>query len=512
MARVIPLRLLLLPCWLGAAAGWLAWAPMSGMLTMPDEHFFGGPMDYVVMLRTAVCEPCDILAPHLEDLQRTLNGEGLPVHFSALDVERYPEFPARYGIDDHSPGRPTILLFERRASPHPGTPLAFGGTNLPDLAKWIREVLRLPSETPHRADDAPAPRGRPVRGVRRPAAPSLPGEDVCGAGDVGLLIGGQLSHVAADAAEEQESAVVEWVGARWARFGSGLAGRADVLLRNGSCVYAAGVLSVTVDDGRGAEVPTEMAPRVAMWTPRARTWRALDADGALYPAGGPIAALATDGVALYAGGAFVLGDGARGGRYMATWGARGWAPLPAGPDAPVSTLAYDARHGLLYACGSFLRLGGAEAPQGIGVWDGARWLVPTPMRSALPPAPVVGAAGVAGAADPQVERLVDVAVGGGTLHALGSEGGIFVMRNVDAGDEAMGADDVRWWRAPELPSPLLRPSALAWAEVPRSGGAEVPIGAGAGGALYVASDFVRYDHGELACIARLDGDTWTVQQ
>ena len=88
-----------------------------------------------------------------------------------------------------------------------------------------------------------------------------------------------------------------------------------MLLRNGSCVFAAGVLGVGAAEGDSPEqqpgdVPPN--PRVAVWSAMSGRWRALDGlPAGSAPAGGPIAALARNGSSLIAVGAFLIGEEGR---------------------------------------------------------------------------------------------------------------------------------------------------------------------------------------------------------
>jgi hypothetical protein len=86
-----------------------------------------------------------------------------------------------------------------------------------------------------------------------------------------------------------------------------------------------------------------------------------------FPGGSPddrISSLAATRDALVAGGSFLSLD-ALGARYLAAYGAGGWASLPRGADTGFDdrVLCLHEEDGILYAAGWFLRAGGVEAPR-----------------------------------------------------------------------------------------------------------------------------------------------------
>ena len=318
-----------------------------------------------------------------------------------------------------------------------------------------------------------------------------------------------------------------------------LAGVARILLRNQSaCLYAAGSLrgaSVRPGGWEGDEEP------VLRWSAAAGGWAALhgplvraaaaasgQGEGGAGAAGaallyavrdGPVTALALGGDVgggsrtssggggggrlLYVGGGFTLrklggGDeaaydtssgseaaGVEPPRFIAAWDASrsAWRALGAGLDAAVSAMAYDEKRGWLYVCGAFARAGPGAAHAGMAVWDAARhvWRVPPPLARL----PTSGAS------------LVQLVLGDGVLYARSSAGRIHALR----GDGA-------WHTLPALPTQLRIASSLAWlparqqlhrdharraeGEDTSDPGASRGTGAGVGGRLVAAGDFVQY--------------------
>ena len=204
-----------------------------------DVSMLGGPLDVVVMLTAAGCEPCSVLVPHLEGLHVRLNAEGMAVHFALLDTARDSRFASVHGVmttrrivrrccssaatRTHVAQRTPILsnLPKRRACRSRHIRLAhrsiFPGTNLASLVKWLRKVLtpvRPGPKTVRPTSDG----SKPARPVRAPPQPL--GESECDGPAAGLLLGGQLQL----REHEPEASVVAWDGAGWAELGIGLAG------------------------------------------------------------------------------------------------------------------------------------------------------------------------------------------------------------------------------------------------------------------------------------------------
>lgn len=401
----------------------------------------------------------------------------------------FPQFKPHQCIRGRSPNPLASLLNHAFKSP---TQRAFPGTNLQGLVQWLRGTLQTAEE--RKATTSETPNADPTR---PPSAQRLDdtlrmirlSDTECdthpSTNQPGLLLGGQLQL-----GQQAEASVAQWDGSQWVELGRGLLGTASVLLRNGSCVYASGVLGVRGQPaggspGSNATSPRQRAmPRVVVWTAASDRWRVLDgspqtggpSEGST-PSGGPIRALARNGSTLLAVGSFHVA----GGRYVALWngGTESWSALPDGPDAPVTALALDATRGVLYVCGEFLRVGTRAAPQGIALWDGSTWFVPSPFQ------------------DPRSVQFFQLVIGGAALHALDTAGRVHRLDD--------GADS--WWQAPELPAPLpRRPTAIVWA--PLRAEQERTAGPSIGGALFVATDFVRYEHGDLFCLARLEGELW----
>lgn len=183
-----------------------------------------------------------------------------------------------------------------------------------------------------------------VNGIVRAVAPD---------GEGNIYVAGEFTF----AGSVNVAQIAKWNGSQWSPVGSGLNGRVNALLVNGSDLYAGGQFtqagSVTVN-------------RIAKWN--GTTWSGLG--HGIDQAGASVNALAMIGSNLFVGGQFSSVSTVLNCNFIIKWDGTAWSRLGSGIGGTVSALAVMGTD--LYAAGNFNNAGGSPAGY-IAKWDGTAW-------------------------------------------------------------------------------------------------------------------------------------------
>lgn len=182
-------------------------------------------------------------------------------------------------------------------------------------------------------------------------------------GSGNLYVGGSF----AAAGNIVASRIAKWDGSAWSTLGSGFNNSVNVLLVNGSTLYAGGLFTTATNTG-GAPVSVN---HIAAWD--GSDWSALGG-GITGASTTYVQALAALGGDLYAGGAF---DSAGGNpaSCIAKWNGSAWSAVGQGVDDVVNALAVSGSD--IYVAGRFINAtdsGGATVTVNrITKWTGSSW-------------------------------------------------------------------------------------------------------------------------------------------